>query len=105
MHDGYSGATYNPVMNNLDRAKVDALWDSANPLSLGFWFTNETKYLTKAASLFRTFFLDPATRMNPNRETDPQIQHVASIHDCTLGMIVAAFRALIESVDFQWNTR
>ena len=68
MHDGYSGSTYNPVMRTLDRAKVDALWDAANPLSLGFWFTNETKYLTKAASLFRTFFLDPETRMNPNLE-------------------------------------
>ena len=68
MHDGYSGSTYNPVMRTLDRAKVDALWDAANPLSLGFWFTNQTKYLTKAASLFRTFFLDPETRMNPNLE-------------------------------------
>ena len=45
MHDGYFGTTYNPVMLTLDRAKVDALWDAANPLALAYWFTNETRCL------------------------------------------------------------
>ncbi len=52
--------------NAFDVSDLDAMSASVEALSLAYWFTDDARYATKAAQLLRVWFLDPATRMNPN---------------------------------------
>jgi hypothetical protein len=49
-----------------DRTYLGKLEEASRVLSLAWYFTGEEKYAAKAASLLRTWFLDDATKMNPN---------------------------------------
>jgi hypothetical protein len=70
-HDGYS-TTANAANDgrewvlNLDRTRIDDLWDAYIPMTLVWWFTDQPQYLHKAAELVRVFFLNQDTAMNPN---------------------------------------
>jgi hypothetical protein len=59
---------FNPerATNAFDVADLDAMSAGVEALSLAYWFTDDARYATKAAQLLRVWFLDPATRMNPN---------------------------------------
>jgi len=59
---------FNPerATNAFDVADLDAMSASVEALSLAYYFTDEPRYAVKAAQLLRVWFLDPATRMNPN---------------------------------------
>jgi len=49
-----------------DGLRFQAMGDAVNALAMAYYFTGEEKYAAKAANLLRVFFIDPATRMNPN---------------------------------------
>ena len=49
-----------------DRSRIGALGENTETLGLAYYLTGEQKYAKKAAELLRVWFLDEATRMNPN---------------------------------------
>jgi len=59
----------NPEINRItDHRSLDDLENSVETLALAYYFRGDEAYATKAVLLLRAFFLDPATRMNPNLE-------------------------------------
>ncbi|MES2337959.1 MAG: alginate lyase family protein [Pseudomonadota bacterium] len=49
-----------------DRTALGRLVGDSETLAMAYYYSDDPKYATKAAQLIRTWFLDPATRMNPN---------------------------------------
>ena len=59
----------NPEITQLpDHALLDKMVDAVETLATAYYFTNREAYAEKAGSILRMWFLDPATRMNPNLE-------------------------------------
>jgi hypothetical protein len=56
----------NPENFNQHRMALRQLRDAVAALGAAYQITGEDRYAAKAAELLRVFFLDPATRMNPN---------------------------------------
>ncbi|MCB2410507.1 alginate lyase family protein [Hymenobacter lucidus] len=57
----------NPETEQLqDDENLAGLCRDVRDLALGYYFSGDEKYAAHAARQLRTFFLDPATRMNPN---------------------------------------
>ena len=59
----------NPEINKItDHRSLDDLENSVETLALAYYLKGDEAHASKAVQLLRTFFLDPATRMNPNLE-------------------------------------
>lgn len=58
----------NPERNGdgFDATTMDRLGAAVEALSLAHYLSDDRRYANKAAELIRAWFLDPATRMNPN---------------------------------------
>ena len=52
--------------NRFDRNALSRMAREADTLALAFYYSGERKYAEGAARVIRTWFLDPATAMNPN---------------------------------------
>ncbi|MDL2354523.1 MAG: alginate lyase family protein [Pseudomonadota bacterium] len=59
---------FNPSAKNddTDSVRMQAMCVGVQKLSLAYYFTGDAKYAHKAAEAIRTWFLAPATRMNPS---------------------------------------
>jgi hypothetical protein len=59
----------NPELNKItDHQTMDQMEATVRTLSLAYYFKGNEEYAAKAAVMLRAWFLDPATRMNPNLE-------------------------------------
>jgi hypothetical protein len=56
----------NPDTFTAHRMAMRHMKDAVAALAAAYALTGDDKYVTKAADFIRVFFLDPATRMNPN---------------------------------------
>ena len=57
---------YEPLSDRYDRTRLQRLFDDGFILALAATCSDERKYGEHAAQLLRTWFLDPATAMNPH---------------------------------------
>ena len=74
MRDGVS----NPELARFDRNKLSTMANAVYRLSLAYYFSGDEKYAVKATQLLRVWFLNKATKMNPNLRF---AQHVPGVCD------------------------
>jgi hypothetical protein len=60
------GETNPDSRRGTDSPSLGAMAGAVETLALTYYFTSEERYAAQAAFLIRAWFLDPATRMNPN---------------------------------------
>jgi len=60
------GRTNETLLQQGDREIIGAMYDDVETLALAGYLLDEPRYSDHAALLVRTWFLDPATRMNPH---------------------------------------
>ncbi len=52
--------------NNTDQARMHEMWSALHHLSMGYYFSKDLKYANKAKEIIQLWFIDEATKVNPN---------------------------------------
>jgi hypothetical protein len=85
----------NPEINQIpNHRNFSTVMSTVYDLGLGYYFFGDERYAAKAAELLRVWFLDPATRMNPNLQYAQAIRGVNTgrgiglIETASIGKIV-----------------
>jgi hypothetical protein len=92
-HDGRR----NPANRTSNRRDLSSLIGNVETLALAWYFTGDEAYANKATQLLRTWFLDPATRMNPNFQFAQAVPGVNTGRG--IGLIeMAGMTSLVDSV-------
>ncbi|WP_433171612.1 alginate lyase family protein [Actinoallomurus sp. CA-150999] len=81
-----------------DLPTLHASWTAISDLSLAWFYTRRPAYARRAALDIRTWFLDPATRMNPNMDYAQAIPCGANPQGRNYGIIESA-QAITQVID------
>lgn len=80
---------------NSDSSRMGKIMNTAQTLAFAYYFTGREAYAAHATALLRVWFLDPATRMNPNMD---HAQAIPGVNDGRgIGMIES--RSLTDACD------
>jgi hypothetical protein len=60
------GLTNHDILKRGDRVSIGMMYDDLETLALAAFLLDDARYAEHAVKLVRTWFLDPATKMNPN---------------------------------------
>jgi hypothetical protein len=93
----------NPEIYNYDRPRLADISSAIYTLSLAWYFSNNEEYARKASELIHGWFLDEATRMNPNMN---HAQVAKGVNTGELQGIIDAndFIQVIESVSLIYDS-
>jgi hypothetical protein len=91
-HDGLTNPENRKITDHEEFGRMCA---AARALALAWYFTGKTDYANRAALLLRTWFLDPATKMNPNLEFAQAIMGV----NTGRGIGIIDTRPLVDAID------
>ena len=99
-HDGKR----NPANRTSDRRALGSMIGTVETLTLAWYFRGDEAYAKKATELLRAWFIEPATRMNPNFEFAQAVPGVNTGRGTGL-IEMAGMTSLVDSIGLLANSK